>query len=188
MGISKKTCRAAFDIVSESDISSRKEISERLGISMVAVHNAVDLLVSKGLLSVEKNSLHNTSPRGRKSEDVIVSRERLALLVDFCKKNIYFSISPLCNRINSFEIIPYSDMLDAEMNFDIVASEIFKFIEKNNAKPSFVAIAIPSFDDNFSVKDCKAALSKAGLTPDIIVSGARAASSSSSVSPVKGCP
>ena len=176
MGISKKTCREVFDIVSKSGISSRKEISEKLGISTVAVHNAVEMLVSRELLSVEKDSLHNTSPRGRKSEDVVVSRERLALLVDFCKKNIYFSISPLCSRIGSFEIIPYSDMLDAEVNFDIAASEIFKFIERNNVKPSFVAIAVPTFDDNFSVKDCKAALSKVGLSPDMIVSGASAAS------------
>ena len=128
MGIGKKTLRAVFDIVSEKSISSRKEISDALGISMVATHSAVDMLTSAGLLSVEKDSLHSTSPRGRKSEGVIVSRDKLALVIDFCKKNINFSVSPLYDRIDSFEIIPYSDMQDIEVNLDLAASHIARFL------------------------------------------------------------
>ncbi len=176
MGIGKGTLRAVFDIVSEKGTTSRKEISDILGISMVAAHNAVDALVESGLLAVEKDSLHNTSPRGRKSEDVIISLSKLCLLIDFCKKNINFAISPLCNKIDSFEVIPYSDMQDLEVNLDLAASHISRYIERNSAFPSFIAIAVPEFDNNFSTKDCENSLSRAGLKPDIIVSGAKAAS------------
>ena len=176
MRIGKGTLRAAFDIASEKGTTSRKEISSALGISMVAAHAAVDALVEARLLSVEKDSPQSTSSRGRKSEGVMISGEKLCLVIDFCKKNVNFAISPLYNRINSFEIIPYSDMLDIEVNLDIAASEIKRFIERNNAQPSFVALAIPEFDENFSIKDCTTALKKVGLVPDLIVSGATAAS------------
>ena len=175
MGIGKGTLRAVFDIVSDKGITSRKEISDILGISMVAAHGAVDTLVESGILTVEKNSLHNTSPRGRKSEDVTVAPDKLCLLIDFCKKNINFAISSLGRSINSFETIPYSDMQDPEVNFDLAASHIARYIERNNAHPSFVAVAIPEFDKNFSIKDCESSLAKAGLKPDLIVSGAKAA-------------
>ena len=176
MGIGKGTLRAVFDIVSEKGTTSRKEISDILGISMVAAHNAVDALVESGFLSVEKDSLRNTSPRGRKSEDVIISPSKLCLIIDFCKKNINFSISPLCSKIDSFEAIPYSDIQDLEVNLDLAASHIARYIERNNARPSFVAVAIPEFDKNFSTRDCENSLARAGLPPDLIVSGAKAGS------------
>lgn len=176
MGIGKQTLRAVYDMVSESGVTSRKETSDALGISTVAAHKAVDTLVLSGLLSVEKDSLHNTSPRGRKSEDVVISPDKLCLIIDFCKKNINFSISPLYSKIDSFEIIPYSDLQDLEINLDLATSHISRFLERNQAVPSFVAVAIPEFDCNFSIKDCENALANAGLKPDLTVSGASAAS------------
>ncbi len=174
MGIGKGTLRAVFDIVSEKGTTSRKEISDILGISMVSAHSAVDALVGSGLLAVKKNSLHNTSPLGRKSEDVIVSPDKLCLVIDFCKKNIHFSISTLCSSINSFEIIPYSDMQDPEVNFDLAASHIARFLERNKVASAYVAIAVPEFDKNFSTRDCESSLTRAGLKPDLIISGAKA--------------
>lgn len=175
MGIGKGTLRAVFDAVSENGISSRKEIADALGISAVSAHKAVDILCGAGLLEIDKELSKSTS-RGRKTESVIVSRKKLCLVIDFCKKNTYYSLSTLGNRINNIQVVPYSDSQDLEINFDISATEILKFIEINEAKPSFVAVAIPDFDDNFNTKDCIASLEKFGLAPDIVVSGARGAS------------
>ena len=176
MGIGRNTLRAVLDTVSKKRYTTRKEISDALGISMMAAHGAVDALVETGFLKVEKNSLHSTSLRGRKSEEITVSPERLCLLIDFCKKNICFSLSPLYGRIEFFEVIPYSDGQDLEINLDFAASHIARYIERMELTPAIVAIAVPDFDKNFSIKDCEDSLIKAGISPDIVVSGARAAS------------
>ena len=176
MGIGKKTLRAAFDVVSENGFSSRKEIADSLGISTMSAHKAVDVLAAAELLEIDKNSPKSASARGRKTKSVIVSRKKLCLLIDFCKKNTYYSLSTLGRSIDNVQVVPYSDAQDLCVNFDIAASEILKFIERNDAKPAFVAVAIPDFDNNFNKNDCIASLTRLGLTPDIVVSGARGAS------------
>ena len=67
-------------------------------------------------------------------------------------------------------------MQDIEVNLDLAASHIARFLERNKIVPACVVISVPDFDDNFSIKDCESALSRVGLAPDIVISGARAAS------------
>ena len=172
MGIGNETLKRAFDAVWEHGYLTRKNLAKLINSSEVSSGRAVDILVNAGLLSLSKGNA-----AGRVSDIISISKDRLCLLINLCGTNVRFSVIPLSGPID-IHSSPLLSLRDESSNLSIALSNIARYISVNCISLDSIAVAIPNISGSPEPEFFIQALSDCGLCPDVIVSGADAASKS----------
>lgn len=172
------TVSRVFYSVAKDNLHTRKEIAETLGVSIVTVGKAVELLITYGILSAREKC---ESDIGRRSDFLEVSTDTKVLLLDLCERNLSYSLSPLGEASSNIITIPYVDSLDFADNLILLINDVKKHLD---VVPAKIIVAVPGEVDGGRVKnaliedysffDVADTLSKRGLCPDMIISCANA--------------
>ena len=175
------TLSNVFFAVANKNLHTRKDIALHLGVSVVTVGKAVEVLTKSGLLCmIGKGS----GDIGRKSDFIDVSQSKKALLVNLCGKNLSYSFSPMSDDFIDIHTIPYSHSLDFADNVSLLISAIKRRLD---IAPCKILIAVPGDPDNgkisnsylkdYSGINIKELFENQGLDPDVMISGAVAVES-----------
>lgn len=135
------TIRAVLDSVVYGNLSTRKDISEALGISKVSVSSAVDSLLNASLLSVDGK----ISSGGRQSEHLCPAYSQKYLLINLCEKPFSYAFVYIGEELTSsgsfypsVQRVPYISDLDFGDNLISFANKVSSGLD---CTPRAVAIA-----------------------------------------------
>lgn len=172
------TVSRVFHSVAKDNLHTRKEIAEKLRVSLVTVGKAVELLIASGILAAREKC---ESDIGRRSDFIEVSTGTKVLLLDLCERNLSYSISPLVEASSNVITVPYVDSLDFADNLILLINDVKKRLD---VMPARIVVAVPGEVDGGRIKnaliedysffDVADTLSKRGLCPDMIISCANA--------------
>ena len=172
------TLLAVYKAIVWDSLSTRKEISESIGLSKVSVSHAVNLLIKSNIICADGT----VSTGGRHSDFLSPDYSRKYLVINFCKKPFSYAITHLGDELStdstinsSVKFIPYFKDLDFGENINIAS----KIITKNlRNKPIAIAAAFPSSNNSpsdYLGDNILDILSKYNILPDILVSEEKAA-------------
>ena len=170
MGIGRDTLHRAYRLICDKGMTTRKELAELLEASDVSAGKAAGALVDSGLISVSKDTI-----LGRKTDIFIPSQSKRILLIDACRTNISFTLTPVERSVKLIQTIPHIHRLDIDSNLTIVASDIARFLDKEKAIPDVVAVAYAPVSEHPVNTLLTYALKHSGIKTDLMISGSVAA-------------
>lgn len=170
MGIGRETLHRAYRLICDKGMTTRKELAELLQTSEVSAGKAAAALIGSELISVSKVTVS-----GRKTDVFTPNASKKILLIDACRTNIAFALTPLTAKVDSIKTIPHLHLRDIDFNLSVAASDIAKYLDSQNQVPDAVAVAYAPIS-RYPVKPLLSyALEHSGIKTDIMISGSVAA-------------
>ena len=168
------TVSRVFYAVAKDNLHTRKEIATALGVSLVTVGKAVELLTAAGVLSSSEKC---ESDIGRRGDFIEVSTTAKVLLIDLVERDLAYSLAPLGEASVNTRYIPYVDSLDFADNLLLLVNDIKKHLD---VAPRKILVALPGEVSDGRIKnalicdysgfDVAELLAKRGFCPDMLIS------------------
>lgn len=136
----KKDCvKSVFDVIAYSKETTRNEISEKCGYSLVTVGKVIDAFQDMGIIN---QKLKSRTGAGRKSNAISLSRDRLIQILDFSRDNFTFSIYNLDAEIIDAISFYYNENYFFDENLTFFLKDISKYVKRNFSYDVFIGTGI----------------------------------------------
>ena len=111
----------------------------------------------------------------RKTDIFAPGESKNILLIDACRTNIAFALTPPAARVSKINTIPHLHRHDIDYNLTVAASDIAKFLDRQNVSPDVVAVTYAPISE-YPIKPLLThALEHSGIKADLMISGSVAA-------------